>query len=95
MSEVMKYGRGEYGTFVLTSKNVYDHGNPQDMVMKTAFDATENAKIAVPFPIGTKLTCLSGEAIAPLTVEAVGETDDTPCVIVPGPCILFGTWGQM
>lgn len=95
MSETMKYGRGEHGTFVLTSKNIYDHGNPQDMVMKTAFDAIPNAKIAVPFPVGTKLTCLGGGAITSATVEAVSETDDTPCVKVPGPCILFGTWGQM
>lgn len=95
MSEAMKYGRGEYGTFVLTSKNVYDHGAPQDMVVKTAFDAAVDAKVAVPFPIGTQLTCLSGGGIETVPVVAVSATDDTPCVVVPGPCLLFGTWGQM
>ena len=95
MSEVMKYGRGEYGTYVMRSKNIEDHGNPQDLVIKTVFDADANAKIAVPWPVGANIMCLSAGAMEFQTVTVTSETDDTPVITVPGRCLLFGNWIQL
>ena len=95
MSEVMKYGRGEYGTYVMRSKNIEDHGNPQDLVIKTVFDAAADAKIAVPWPVGANIMCLSAKAMEFKTVTVTSETDDTPVITVPGPCLLFGNWIQL
>ena len=95
MSEVMKYGRGEHGTYVVRSKNIEDHGNPQDLVIKTVFEAEADAKIAVPWPVGAKIMCLSAGVMEFKTVMVTSETDDTPIVTVPGPCLLFGNWIQL
>ena len=95
MSEVMKYGRGEYGTYVMRSKNIEDHGNPQDLVIKTVFDADASAKIAVPWPVGANIMCLSAGDMEFKTVTVTSETDDTPVITVPGPCLLFGNWIQL
>ena len=108
MDEKMKYGKGEHGTYVLRSKQVYDHGNPDDMIMKFIFEVPEvpdgmsSAIVTVPFAVGTKCFYHTSSDLDVINVVALGTlsgapdpTDTTPVIEISTPGILYGKWIQL